>query len=385
MRSYNPYIMNKYIDRAIQDLHQHLQPGKVVIILGPRRTGKTTLVQHFLENTKYKCRSETGDNIRINELFETGDLTRLKEFASGFELIVIDEAQKIKNIGQGLKILTDYTEDLHLLVTGSSSFELLGQVGEPLTGRKKTFTLYPISQAELLSQFNRYDLRENMESFLLFGGYPEVVTATDKTAKIEILNEILNAYLLKDILEVDRVKNSKLLLNLLRLLAFQVGNLVSLSELSRTLQIDYKTVARYIDLFEKSFVLFSLGGYSSNLRSEISKKNKYYFYDNGIRNAIISNFNPIEVRNDIGNLWENFLFMERMKKRAYTGMHANIFFWRTYEQKEIDLIEERDGKLFGYEFKWGTKTVKTPRKWAEEYPDAEFSVINQENYLDFIT
>jgi predicted AAA+ superfamily ATPase len=377
--------MKNYINRSIQNLDQHLQPGKVVIILGPRRTGKTTMVNHFLENTNYKYRGETGDNIRINELFETGDFNLIKEFSKGFDLIVIDEAQKIKNIGQGLKILTDYTEDLRLLVTGSSSFELLGQIGEPLTGRKKTFTLYPFSQSELLTRFNRYDLKENLESYLLFGGYPEVITANDKTQKIEILNEILNAYLLKDILEVDRVKNSKLLLNLLRLLAFQVGNQVSMSEIARTLQIDNKTVSRYIDLFEKSFVLFSLGGYSSNLRSEISRKSKYYFYDNGIRNALISNFNPLSIRNDTGMLWENFLFMERMKKRAYSNIYANIFFWRTYDQKEIDLIEERDGKLFGYEFKWGTKMIKAPRKWSQEYPDAEFIVINQDNYLEFIT
>ena len=377
--------MKNYIDRSIQNLDKHLQVGKVVIILGPRRTGKTTLVNHFLENTMFKYREETGDNIRINELFETGDFNLIKEFAAGFELIVIDEAQKIKNIGQGLKILTDYTDNLRLLVTGSSSFELLGQVGEPLTGRKKTFNLYPISQGELQSRLNSYDLKENLESYLLFGGYPEVITAKDKTEKTEILNEILNAYLLKDILELDRVKNSKLLLNLLRLLAFQVGNQVSMSEIAATLQIDNKTVSRYIDLFQKSIVLFSLGGYSSNLRSEISRKNKYYFYDNGIRNALISNFNPLSIRNDIGMLWENFLFMERMKKRAYSTIHANIFFWRTYDQKEIDLIEERDGKLFGYEFKWGSKMIKAPRKWSEEYPEAEFTVINQDNYLDFIT
>ena len=377
--------MKNYINRSIQNLDQHLQPVKVVIILGPRRTGKTTLVNHFLENTTFKYRNETGDNIRINELFETGDFNLIKEFSKGFELIVIAEAQKIKNIGQGLKILTDYTENLRLLVTGSSSFELLGQVGEPLTGRKKTYTLYPVSQGELLSKYNSYDLKENLESFLLFGGYPEVITTDDKTEKIEILNEILNAYLLKDILEMDRVKNSKLLLNLLRLLAFQVGNQVSLSEIARTLQIDNKTVGRYIDLFEKSFVLFSLGGYSNNLRSEVSRKSKYYFYDNGIRNALISNFNPLSIRNDTGMLWENFLFMERMKKRSYTNMHANTFFWRTYDQKEIDLIEERDGKLFGYEFKWGTKKIKAPRKWTEEYPEAEFNVINQDNYLEFIT
>jgi len=377
--------MKNYIDRSIQNLDQYLQPGKVVIILGPRRTGKTTLINHFLEHTIHKYRGETGDNIRINELFETGDFKLIKEFSTGFDLIVIDEAQKIKNIGQGLKILTDYTENLRLLVTGSSSFELLGQIGEPLTGRKKTFTLYPLSQSELLSRFNIYDLKENLESYLLYGGYPEVITTDDKTEKIEMLNELLNSYLLKDILEIDRVKNSKLLLNLLRLLAFQVGNQVSLSEIAKTLQIDNKTVARYIDLFEKSFVLFSLGGYSSNLRSEVSRKSKYYFYDNGIRNALISNFNPLAIRNDTGMLWENFLFMERMKKRAYQNIHANIFFWRTYDQQEIDLIEERDGKLFGYEFKWGTKLIKAPRKWANEYPEAEFRVINQENYLEFIT
>jgi len=377
--------MKNYINRSLQNLDQYLQVGKVVIILGPRRTGKTTLVNHFLENTVYKYRAETGDNIRINELFETGDFNLIREFAAGFELIVIDEAQKIKNIGQGLKILTDHAENLRLLVTGSSSFELLGQVGEPLTGRKKTFTLYPVSQSELISTVNPYDLKENLESYLLYGGYPEVITTKDKTEKTEILNEILNSYLLKDILELDRVKNSKLLLNLLRLLAFQIGNQVSLSEIARTLQIDNKTVSRYIDLFEKSFVLFSLGGYSNNLRSEISRKNKYYFYDNGIRNALISNFNPLSIRNDAGMLWENFLFMERMKKRAYSKLHANIFFWRTYDQQEIDLIEERDGKLFGYEFKWGSKIIKAPRKWSEEYPEAQFTVINQDSYLEFIT
>ena len=377
--------MKNYINRSLQNLDQYLQVGKVVIILGPRRTGKTTLVNHFLENTVYKYRAETGDNIRINELFETGDFNLIREFAAGFELIVIDEAQKIKNIGQGLKILTDHSENLRLLVTGSSLFELLGQVGEPLTGRKKTFTLYPVSQSELISTVNPYDLKENLESYLLYGGYPEVITTKDKTEKTEILNEIFNSYLLKDILELDRVKNSKLLLNLLRLLAFQIGNQVSLSEIARTLQIDNKTVSRYIDLFEKSFVLFSLGGYSSNLRSEISRKNKYYFYDNGIRNALISNFNPLSIRNDAGMLWENFLFMERMKKRAYSKLHANIFFWRTYDQQEIDLIEEREGKLFGYEFKWGSKIIKAPRKWSEEYPEAQFTVINQDNYLEFIT
>ncbi|MEI6436675.1 MAG: ATP-binding protein [Bacteroidota bacterium] len=361
-----------------------LEPGKAVVVLGPRRTGKTTLVNHYLQSTKFKYRFETGDDLRVSELFESGNFTRIKEFAAGFELVVIDEAQKIRNIGQGLKILTDYVENLRLLITGSSSFELLGQIGEPLTGRKITRTLFSVSQLELLAQQNRYDLRESLENYLIFGGYPEVVTAEDKQSKINLLNELLGSYLLKDILELDRVKSSRLLLDLLRLLAFQVGNQVSLSELANNLHIDYKTVARYIDLFEKSFILFSLGGYSGNLRSEITRKCKYYFYDNGIRNALISNFNPLEMRNDAGALWENFLFMERLKMRSYKNIHTNIFFWRNYDQKEIDLIEEREGKLFAYEFKWGTKSVKPPRKWIEEYTGSDFEVINRENYLDFI-
>lgn len=376
--------MANYIPRYIQNLDELLEPGKAVVVLGPRRTGKTTLVNHYLQSTKFKYRFETGDDLRVSELFESGNFTRIKEFAAGFELVVIDEAQKIRNIGQGLKILTDYVENLRLLITGSSSFELLGQIGEPLTGRKITRTLFSVSQLELLAQQNRYDLRESLENYLIFGGYPEVVTAEDKQSKINLLNELLGSYLLKDILELDRVKSSRLLLDLLRLLAFQVGNQVSLSELANNLHIDYKTVARYIDLFEKSFILFSLGGYSGNLRSEITRKCKYYFYDNGIRNALISNFNPLEMRNDAGALWENFLFMERLKMRSYKNIHANIFFWRNYDQKEIDLIEEREGKLFAYEFKWGTKSVKPPRKWIEEYTGSDFEVINRENYLDFI-
>jgi predicted AAA+ superfamily ATPase len=376
--------MKNYVKRAIGDLDDLIQPGKAIVILGPRRTGKTTLIRHYLESTRYRYRLETGDNMRMNELFSASGFRQIREFAEGYELIVIDEAQKIKNIGEGLKILTDYTENLRVIVTGSSSFELLGQIGEPLTGRKITLTLYPFSQKELLGTMNRYDLKENLESWLIYGGYPEVVTAQNKQAKVRILQELTHAYLLKDILELDRVRNSQTLLDLLRLLAFQVGNQVSLSELSNNLHIDYKTVARYLDLFEKSFVIFSLGGFSKNLRCEITRKKKYYFFDNGVRNALISNFNPVNLRNDAGLLWENFLFMERLKKRSCERLFANIFFWRTYDQQEIDLIEEREGKLSGYEFKWGTKPVKAPPRWLEDYPGSGFEVITPENYLDFI-
>ena len=223
-----------------------------------------------------------------------------------------------------------------------------------------------------------------MEEGLIFGGYPEILTAAGKAEKVRLLEEIYQAYLLKDILELEKVKSSKILSDLLRLLAFKVGSEVSLSELARQIGIDYKTVARYLDLFEKSFVIYNLRGFSRNLRKEITKKSKYYFYDIGIRNAIISNFNGLAMRNDAGMLWENFIFNERMKKRIYQDIYANCYFWRSWSQKEIDLIEEREGKLFGYEFKWGNKKVKKPAEWQKAYPDSKFEVITQENYMEFI-
>ena len=376
--------METYIPRHYQDLGGFLKPNKVVVIFGPRQAGKTTLIRKYLETTSFKYRLETGDDLRMTTLFESNNFEHIREFAAGYELIVIDEAQKIKDIGQGLKILTDYVKGVRVLVTGSSSFELAGQIGEPLTGRKISLHLFPFSQSELGKIYNPYDLKSKLHEFLIYGSYPEVVITQDKNEKIRILNELVGSYLLKDILELDRVKSSKLLLDLLRQLAFQVGNLVSLTELSNSLQIDYKTVARYLDLFEKSYVIYSLRGFSKNLRSELTRKCKYYFYDNGIRNTLISNFNPIDLRNDHGMLWENFIFMERLKWRTYNDLFANTWFWRTYENKEIDLIEEREGKLYGYEFKWGNKIQKAPGAWISNYPDASYQIINPENYPEFI-
>ncbi len=224
-----------------------------------------------------------------------------------------------------------------------------------------------------------------LNEFLIYGSYPEVASTRSLSEKIDLLDEITGSYLLKDILELERVKSAKVLLDLLRLLAFQVGNEVSLRELGGSLGIDYKTVARYIDLFEKSFILFNLRGYSGNLRKEVTKKSKYYFFDNGIRNSIISNFNSPDKRDDIGALWENFLFMERQKYRAYRKIHGNVFFWRTWDKQEIDYLEERDGSLNAYEFKYGGKSVRPPKTWVEAYPEAEFSVISRDNYLDYVT
>lgn len=297
---------------------------------------------------------------------------------------VIDEAQKIPNIGQCLKIMVDHIPHLRIIVIGSSSFELAGQVGEPLTGRKKTLTLYPIAQLELLKQFNAFEVKTQLENYLIYGSYPDIISAKISDQKRARITEIAHSYLLKDILELDRIKNSKILLDLLRLLAFQIGSEVSHNELAKKLGIDAKTISRYLDLLEKRFVLYNLGGFSRNLRKEITKKSKYYFYDIGIRNALIANFNSLDLRDDIGKLWENFLVIERIKKQAYLPVYANNYFWRTWEQKEIDWIEEREGKLWGYEFKWGKTIAKPPKEFLNAYPNAEFMTVNQENYLTFV-
>ena len=373
------------IPRFYKDLTQYLKPNKALIIYGPRQVGKTTLLKDFLSSCDFKYRLDSGDNIKIRQILSSEDFDLILEYARNYNLIAIDEAQKIPNIGQGLKIIVDNIPDIRVIATGSSSFELAGQIGEPLTGRKTTLTLYPVSQLELKNLYNPYELKGILEDSLIYGGYPEVVSEPDRKKKAEILLEIAESYLLKDLLELERVKSSKLLLDLLRLLAFQTGNEVSLSELAGQIGVDYKTVGRYLDLFEKTFVIYNLRGFSRNLRKEITKKSKYYFYDIGIRNAIISNFNKLELRNDTGMLWENFLFMERLKKRAYQSIPANCYFWRTWEQKEIDLVEERDGNLWGYEFKWGNKKSKSTKEWLETYSEAKLEIINQANYLNFIT
>ena len=372
------------ITREYQNLGTFLKPNKALVILGPLRSGKTTLLNDFLSGSSLKYKLDSGDDIRVQEVLSSQDFDKILAYASGYQLVAIDEAQRIKNVGLGLKILIDHAPGIYIIATGSSSFELSGQVGEPLTGRKITLTLYPIAQMELAKMHNRFELKAKLEESLIFGSYPEVVTAADRNEKIRLLNELVGSYLLKDILQLERVKSAKVLLDLLRLLAFQVGNEVSWSELGNRLGIDTKTVARYLDLFEKGFVIYNLRGFSRNLRKEISKKSKYYFLDTGIRNAVISNFNPLELRDDAGLLWENFLITERLKKQAYRGIHANNYFWRTWDQKEVDFIEEREGRLFGYEFKWGSGKVKPAREWLETYAGAEFAIVNPENYLDFV-
>lgn len=374
------------IPRFYEPLERFLKPNKVLLIYGPRRVGKTTLLQRTLENSKLKYKLDSGDNVVTQQILSSQDFSQILSYVEGYELVAIDEAQNIPNIGMALKIIVDHVPGIKVIATGSSSFELAGQVGEPLTGRKKTLVLYPVAQAELLGANNRFELRQKINEYLIFGSYPEVLLSNTRNEKIDVITETANSYLLKDILMFDRVKSSRTLLDLLKMLAFQIGNEVSLNELATQLGIEIRTVQRYLDLLEKSFVIFRLNGFSRNLRKEITSKAKYYFLDTGIRNAVITQFNQPDQRNDIGQLWENFIVVERMKHRAHSNVLANAYFWRTYDQKEIDLVEEREGKLFGYEIKWqAIKKLSPPNLWRETYKNADYKVIHPDNYLDFIT
>jgi predicted AAA+ superfamily ATPase len=363
------------VPRYIKDLSAVLPEGKVLIIYGPRRVGKTTLIQMLLEGTDLKYRIDSGDNIRIRNILNSEDFNLIREYASGYDLIVIDEAQQIEGIGRGLKIMVDQIPHLKIVATGSSSFNLEQQIGEPL---------YPLSMQEMTSIYNRFELKEKLELFLVYGSYPEVFTAGTTAEKRELLVELVDSYLLKDVLGFDRLRSPKQLLDLLKLLAFQVGHEVSVHELATKIGLNVRTVERYLHLLEKGFVLYRIGAYSKNLRSEITKKAKYYFFDNGIRNGIIRQFNPPDLRNDIGQLWENFLVSERLKYLHYNRIFANRYFWRSYRQNEIDYLEEVDNKLAAFEFKWGKSSHAIPREFTDSYGEVDHHIINRENYLDFL-
>ena len=379
------YSAMELINRIYQPLDTYLEPNKVLVIYGPRRVGKTTLLTTFLNQTSYKYKLDSGDDLRVQQLLSSSDISLVKEYCRGYELIVIDEAQNIPEVGKGLKIIVDHVPGIRVIATGSSSFDLSNKLGEPLVGRQRILKLFPISVQELLQHYNRVEIQQDLSSLLIYGSYPEALLMEGLDHKARYLVDLVNAYLLKDILALENVKSPKVLLDLLRLLAYQVGSEVSLNELAGSLHIDVKTVGRYLDLLEKSFIILSLGGFSRNLRNEVTSKRKYYFYDNGIRNAIVNAFNPIEARNDMGALWENFVLMERLKKKTYQQIFSNDFFWRTYAQQEIDLIEEREGNLFAYEFKWKSKSYKPPKAWATNYPKVGVTLVTQENLFDFVS
>lgn len=377
------------IARAYEPLEQYVVPGKALVIYGPRRVGKTTLLQRYLASIELRHRLLSGDDVRVQVAMGSQDASVILGFAEGYDVLAIDEAQRVPGIGLGLKILVDRRPDLRVIATGSSSFELAGQVGEPLTGRKRTLELFPIAQCEMLSQMNRQELREGLEDSLVFGSYPEVITARTRQEKIDLLDEIVGSYLLRDILSLNGVKASRTLLELLQLIALQVGAEVSVNELSTKTGENNKVVRRLLDLLEKAFVLVRSLPFSRNLRDEVvSGKFKYYFYDNGIRNALIQQFNPLALRagHEIGQLWENFVFIERLKYRRYARIHGNVYFWRAYRsQREVDLVEERDGVLHGYECKWSAaRRPSAPPKWEEAYEKTTFQVVNTDNYQDLV-
>ncbi len=379
-------VGGNHIERYIkQDVLRHVEANKVVVVYGPRRVGKTTLVREVAEELGGGVRWVSGEDMDVHPWLSSLSLDKLKAFVGTTRTLVIDEAQRIDQIGLNLKIMVDMIPGLKIIATGSSSFDLANQVGEPLVGRKWTYHLYPVAQLELAVSETAFETGQRLESRLIYGGYPEVVLAEGFLEKREILESILDGALYKDILMVEGMKKSGKMVNLLKLLAFQVGSLVSMRELGTGLGLNVATVQRYLDILEKLFVIKGLWGFRRNLRSEVIKTNKYYFWDNGIRNALINNYNELGVRNDAGQLWENYLFIERIKKREYEKIYANSYFWRTHEQKEIDLIEERGGGLYAYEFKWGKRSVKEPKSWRAAYPDAGYEVITKENYLDFIS
>jgi predicted AAA+ superfamily ATPase len=357
------------------NIAKNIRRGKVFLLMGPRQVGKTTLLNKFLQDTDRKYIKYTGDDFTVQEIFSDTRMEKLASYVDGYDIVAIDEAQKIKNIGESLKLIIDSRPNLQVIATGSSSFDLQGQVGEPLVGRARNFFMYPVSLKEYASYKEKplqYAIDEKLDEFLVYGMYPEVLLAKNNSEKSKILMDFVNKLLLRDILDYQEVKGSDVLYKLLQLLAFQIGSEVSHDELGRKLGISKNTVARYLDLLEKSYIIFNLGGFSRNLRKEITKMSKYFFYDLGVRNAIVNNFNRINLRDDAekGQLFENYVIVERLKHRSYNGISANQYFWRTWSKQEIDLIEERKGKLFAYEIKYNDKkaqNAKVPDEFKEEY------------------
>lgn len=375
------YVPQKQLNR----LKKLLAAQKVIVIYGPRRCGKTTLLEKFLAGFRGKYLLVSGEDLAVKDYLGSRSVDKLKGFVGKNTLLVVDEAQKIKSIGLNLKLIVDHIKGIKVIATGSSSFDLAQSLGEPLTGRKYTLKMFPLAQLEIAEIENAAATRANLENRLVFGSYPEVVVINDNQLRERYLKELVGSYLYKDILELDGIKHSDKLVRLLQLLAFQIGQQVSYTELGSQLGISKNTAEHYLDLLEKAFVIYKLTGFSRNLRKEISKNPRYFFYDVGIRNALINNFNPLSLRNDAGLLWENYVISERLKKQEYRQQPANNFFWRTYDRKEIDFVEEKNGKLYGYEIKWGKSCAKRPREWLATYRNAYFQTISRNNYLEFIT
>jgi hypothetical protein len=373
------------VNRILKDsLTDQLFKGKAIILYGPRQVGKTTLLLSLLDELKQKKKFLNCDEPDIRKELTEASSTQLKNLIGDAEVVVIDEAQRIKNIGLTLKLIIDQIKNVQLIASGSSALELSNELNEPLTGRKTEFLLYPLSTDELISHTDSISEKRLLETRLLYGFYPDVVNNPGNERST--LNNLVNSYLYKDIFNFQDIRKPELIENLLEALALQVGSQVSYQELARLLQIDQMTVRRYIDLLEKSFIIFRLRAFNRNVRNEIKKSRKIYFYDNGVRNAIIANFKPVSLRTDQGALWENFLISERKKMLNNINNTPNKYFWRTTQQQEIDYLEDLDGTLSAYEFKWGIgKKARIPKTFLSAYPLAHTHIVDQDNYTNFIT
>jgi uncharacterized protein len=373
--------------RSIQSIFEkNLRPNKVLMLIGPRRVGKTTFIRNYLKAFKAEeILKLNGEDILDAALIQERSVANYSRLLEGKKLLVIDEAQHIRNIGMILKLIVDTIEGIRVIASGSSAFDLHQQAGEPLVRRMSTLNLFPLGQLEYSKVEDFKTTQENREERLIFGGYPELSQYSEWKDKEAYLYQIMNDYLLKDILKVDGVRNSHKLYSLLRLIAFQIGKEVSLEELGRQLGMSKNTVERYLDMLSKVFVVYRISGFNRNLRKEIVKNNRWYFYDNGIRNALIQNFNKLDLRADVGELWENYLAAERIKFQNYTQLHCTNYFWRTYDQQELDWVETEGDTIRSYAFKYNlNKSPKAPIGWKNAYPEASFEVIHSGNYLEWI-
>ena len=367
-------------------LESKIGKGKVLLLIGPRQVGKTTLLKNILTSisSEKKVQFWNCDESDVRQFLSEANSAKLKSFVGNSDFIVIDEAQRVKDIGLTIKLLHDSFPNVQLAVTGSSSLDLSNSINEPLTGRKFEYNLFPFSTNELVNHTSMLEEMRLLKNRLVYGFYPDVVNNPGEEK--EILTNIVNSYLYKDVFEFQDIRKSFVIEKLVQALALQIGSEVSFNELGNLLGIDTVTVQRYVDLLEKAYIIFHIRSYSRNVRNELKKSIKIYFYDNGVRNSVISNFSPVELRSDIGVLWENFLISERIKNNAYHNKHAKYYFWRTTQKQEIDFIEEVDQNLFAYEFKYNPKKAnsKCPLTFSNNYPNVPFDVITSENYMDFV-
>ena len=374
----------KLIKRNIEDgIRGRLFTGKAIVIMGARQVGKTTLLKQLFAEANDDVYWLSGDDQDVRDLFENITATRLRAYFGRHRVIIIDEAQRISDVGIKLKLIVDQIPDVQLVATGSSSFELANRINEPLTGRKWEYRLFPLSFAELATSTSLLEEKRMLPHRLVYGSYPDVVNRPGD--EVAVLRSLLDGYLYKDILEFDKIHKPEKLTKLLQAIAYQVGSEVSYNELSQVCGLDPKTVSNYITILEQAYVIFRLGTFSRNLRNELKNSRKLFFYDNGIRNALIGNFTQIENRTDVGALFENYMVSERLKLKEYSGNYANSWFWRTAAQQELDYLEEKDGKLDAYEFKWSPRRrASMPLSFRNAYPQARFTVITRDNIEDLL-